>query len=244
LLRNRPRRGLHPVTNAAQWRQNGHKTYGPFMKHRVQYEDKWKRKKVALPPLIPSKSIGGGGGGVTDIVMCNLIAHNAAFCRRGISGMKKPFRFIGVPAYIIAHSTKKRKASRKTTQKLFRGKTAVPDRTQREVIPDRTGAFAGYADSGVSPCNKLKHRSARGAQGAGRNFASQNCCSPMQPGLEGARSAPAGPERQRSPGKPGFFAVLGIALQSLGPQKNAPKKSSYFTLHSGSIARLPRRRYN
>jgi hypothetical protein len=32
----------------------------------------------------------------------------------------------------------------------------------------------------------------------------QNCCSPMREGLEGARSAPAGPERQRSPGKPGW----------------------------------------
>jgi hypothetical protein len=32
--------------------------------------------------------------------------------------------------------------------------------------------------------NRLSPKSARGAQGAGHNFALQNYCSPMQPGLQ------------------------------------------------------------
>ncbi|MDR1627007.1 MAG: hypothetical protein LBT33_10765, partial [Spirochaetia bacterium] len=62
--------------------------------------------------------------------------------------------------------------------------------------------------------NKLRHRSARGAQRAGRNFAKQNCCSPMQPGLQRKSFLPPGGKK--------------IEAESLVFGAGAPKMRTYF----------------
>jgi hypothetical protein len=56
---------------------------------------------------------------------------------------------------------------------------------------------------------------ALGAQGAGRNFASQNCCSPMQPGLQRKSRSACESTHEELERKARFFCG--------NPQKNAPK---------------------
>jgi hypothetical protein len=70
----------------------------------------------------------------------------------------------------------------------------------------RVGRFILAEKKRILMTRKLLILLGRGAQGAGRNFASQNCCSPMQPGLQ-RKSRRACEARPRNwSGKPGFAA--------------------------------------